>query len=151
MGAAPQPNSAIRPPRGAPRVYGGARKGARARQIIELEGLDGPAPERPGPVLLELTQPAEAEVGVDEPPVEPRLHLRPERGEPREARERPERAQPIAAPRCRVGLREAGVLLFEECSDVGPEVVVEIHGSSRSTAACSRHLIPSIFLLSITL
>ena len=101
-----------------------------AGQEIEVVGMDGAAAQLTHPVPLELLEPSEPEIGVDETPVQARLDLRPQRVKGGEAPQAAERAQPVAAPRLPVGGGELRLLVFEERSYVRTEIVVEVHAAT---------------------
>jgi hypothetical protein len=106
--------------------------------------VDGAIAELLHPVALELEEPAEGQVGVNQPPVETGSHERAEAVESGEAGQASECAETVAATRGGIGSREGGVLRGEQRRDVEPHVVVLIHAvDSRGIIAAERSTVAS--------
>src|SRR6185295_18283020 len=74
-----------------------------AGQEVEIVRVDGTVAELFHPVALELEEPAEGEIRVDEPAVEPAPDERAEPVQPRETGHRAQGAEAVAAPRGGIG------------------------------------------------
>jgi len=98
---------------------------------VEVVRVDGAIAQLLHPVALELEEPVEPEVGVDEAPVPAELHEGPERVESRQTGEPVESAEPVPAARGRVGGGEGSVLLLQQRGDVEADIVVVIDHALR--------------------
>jgi hypothetical protein len=116
-----------------------------AGQEVEIVRVDGTVAELFHPVALELEEPAEGEIRVDEPAVEPAPDERAEPVQPREAGQRAQGAEAVAAARGGIGGGKLGVLRREQGRHVEPRVVVQIHilDSRGTTIAAERS--PALF------
>src|SRR5215467_5142582 len=103
--------------------------------------VDGSIAQLFHPVALELVEPAEAKIRIDEASLQAESDERAERVEAEPAHDSAEGAERLSASSGGIGQRELRVLLLQERGQVRLKVIVEIHSASPYPAILmtSRH------------